>query len=405
VARLKPDTLTLTGVLALLTAIGPMATDMYLPVLPVIRTALDATTSQTQATLSGFLIGYALAQLFYGPISDRKGRRPAMLAGLALFTLGSILCALAQDIRFLVAARVLQALGGAGTVVLARAMVRDLYEGPRAGRELARMGSIMAVVPAVVPILGAGFAAIWGWRSIFWFMAIAGPALALIVAMGLPESLRAPLTTRFSLAAMLRDFGAIFRMPTFRTYTLTGGLTFAGFMAFLSGGSFVLQGVYRISDSAFALGFALVVVGYIIGTSFTQRKVGSWGIDKTIRCGTLVAAPAAAAMVLAVATGWGGALGVFIPMTVFQASMGLILPLSSAGAMMPFPEKAGSASSLFSVLQMSLAATSGALVGIALDHTPLALPVMILVCALAALTVFARHRPAGGQAPPASLAE
>jgi len=387
---LKPDTLALTAVLAVMTSIGPMATDMYLPALPVIRQDLAATTSQTQATLSGFLIGYALAQLFYGPLSDRRGRRPAMLAGLGLFTLGSVLCALAPSIGFLVAARVLQAFGGAGTVVLARAMVRDLYEGPRAGRELARMGSIMAIVPAAVPILGAAFVGLWGWRSIFTFMAVAGPALAGLVYFGLPESLRQPLTTRFSLASMLADFREIFAHPGFRRYTLTGGLTFAGFMAFLSGGSFVLQGVYGISDSAFAIGFAVVVIGYIVGTTFTQRTVQKWGIDRTIRTGTYVIVPAGLAMLVAVATGVGGAAGVIAPMACYQAGMGLILPLTSAGAMMPFADKAGSASSLFAVLQMGLAATSGALVGALLDATPLALPGMILLASLAALAVFAR---------------
>lgn len=395
-ARFQPDTFALTALLALMTSLGPMATDMYLPVLPVIRESLGASTAATQATLSGYLVGYAFAQLIYGPISDRKGRRPLMLVSLGLFCLGSLLCALAPDIGFLIGARVLQALGGAGSIVLARAMVRDLYEGPRAGRELARMGSIMALVPAVVPILGAFLGAIWGWRSIFVFMALTGPVLAGVVYVGLPETLRQPASTAFSLRTMVRDLGAIFANRTFRDYTLQGGLSFAGFMAFLSGGSFVLQTVYGLSDREFAAGFALVVLGFIAGATLAQRKVMTWGIDRTIRLGVLIAAPATLAMLIAVATGAGGALGVLIPMTVYQMTLGLVLALSGAGAMMPFADRAGSASSLFSVMQMGLAALSGTFVGLLLDRTPLALPGTMLACALAGLVVLWRKSKAAG---------
>jgi DHA1 family bicyclomycin/chloramphenicol resistance-like MFS transporter len=146
---LKPDTLALTAVLALLTALGPLSTDMYLPSLPAIATGLQATTGQAQLTLSAFLIGFAVGQLFYGPISDRVGRKPVLLFGLGLFSLASLICAFAPNIEVLIFARFVQALGASGPIVLGRAIVRDFYEGPRAGKELSRMGRIRRTYRAV----------------------------------------------------------------------------------------------------------------------------------------------------------------------------------------------------------------------------------------------------------------
>ena len=395
----KAETLALTILLALITSIGPLATDMYLPALPDIRASLEASTAETQATLSGFLVGYALAQLLYGPLSDRKGRKPAMLFGLGLFTVGSLACAMAPGIQVLIGARVLQALGGAGSVVLARAMVRDLYEGARAGRELSRMGSIMAIVPALAPILGAAVGALWGWRSIFYVMTLSGPVLALMVHRRLPETLRAPLAEPFSLLAMLRGFALIFRSATFRYYAFLGSLSFAGFFCFLSGASLVLQTHYGVTPFGFSIAFAVVTMGFIGGALLAGRKVMAWGIDGTLWRGVCLLVPAGLLMLAVMLTGWGGAIAIVAAMTLYQVGFALTLPQCNAGAMMPFRERAGSASSLFSVIQMTMAALAGALVGSLLDRTPLMLPLGISACALTmlAIVVAGRRR----QAPPA----
>ena len=183
---LRPDTLGMTVMLALLAALGPLSTDMYLPSLPAIARELSATTAETQATLSAFLLGFAVGQFAYGPVSDKAGRRPALLAGLGIFLVGSAACAFAPTIGALIAGRFLQAVGAAGPIVLARAMVRDLYEGPRAGRELSRMGTIMGVVPALAPILGGVLQGLSGWRANFWAALLCGVALALAALTALP---------------------------------------------------------------------------------------------------------------------------------------------------------------------------------------------------------------------------
>ena len=282
---LKPDTLALTVVLAMLTALGPLSTDMYLPSLPAIAAGLGASTGQAQMTLSAFLLGFAAGQFFYGPISDRVGRRPVLLFGLGLFTLASLICALSPNIETLIGARFLQALGASGPIVLGRAIVRDFYEGARAGRELSRMGTIMGVVPALAPILGGLIAQFSHWRMTFGVMILCGAGLAATVLLRLPESIRRRSEQPVSFLSILRGFRVLLGHPGYRTYVGLSMLTYGGLFAFISGSSFVLQGIYRLSELAFAFSFATVVVGFIGGTALAQRLVGPRGLDGTIRLG------------------------------------------------------------------------------------------------------------------------
>src|SRR5215831_13815306 len=164
---LRRDTLTLTVLLGLLTAFGPMSTDIYVPSMPSIGRLFEVGTAQVQLTLSSYLVGYALGQVIYGPVADRFGRRPALLLALALFCAASLACALAPGIEILIVARGLQALGAAGVVLLPRAIVRDLHVGAAAGRELSRVGAVMSIVPVVAPLVGGMVQTTFGWRATF----------------------------------------------------------------------------------------------------------------------------------------------------------------------------------------------------------------------------------------------
>jgi DHA1 family bicyclomycin/chloramphenicol resistance-like MFS transporter len=261
---LKPETLALTVVLALLTALGPLSTDMYLPSLPAIAAGLGATTGQTQLTLSSFLLGFAAGQFFYGPISDRVGRKPVLLFGLGLFTLASLICALAPNIETLIS----------GPIVLGRAIVRDFYEGPRAGRELSRMGTIMGVVPAAAPILGGIIERFTGWRVTFGFMILFGVALAVTIALRMPESIRRKSDTPISFLSIVRGFRLLLAHAGYRTYVGLSMLTYGGLFAFISGSSFVLQNIYGLDALSFSFSFAFMVIGFIGGTYLAQHLVG-----------------------------------------------------------------------------------------------------------------------------------
>jgi DHA1 family bicyclomycin/chloramphenicol resistance-like MFS transporter len=385
---LKRNTLALTIVLALLTALGPLSTDMYLPSLPAIANELSASAGQTQLTLSVFLFGFAVGQFFYGPISDRVGRKPVLLCGLLLFTLASVGCVLAPDIETLIGARFFQALGASGPIVLARAIVRDLYEGSRAGRELSRMASIMGIVPAVAPVLGGLVAPIWGWRVNFVLAVVSGAALTVIVAFRLPESLPQKAAQAVSLRSILRGFRSLIGHRRYRTYVLLSMLAYGGLFAFISGSSFVLQNIYGLGPLAFALSFAFAVVGYIAGTFVAQHVVGRLGLDGTILIGVSCLALGGSAMMVLVGTGVPSAFAIIGPMTLYLAGVGLTMPQAMASALMPFPDRAGTASSLLGICQMSSAAILGIVLGQHLDGSALPLPITIGASGILAFVVF-----------------
>ena len=201
---LRPGTFALTALLAGLSAVGPLTTDMYLPSLPDIARQLDASTAQVQLTISAYLIGFAVGQIFYGPVSDRHGRKPVLLAAIALYCVASLACALSTSIEMLIVARAFQALGGSGGIVLARAIVRDIYSGARAGRELSLIASVMALAPVLAPIAGGLVQTGFGWRATFLVLVLAGLAGAGTIWALLPETLNMRAAEPVSLASMAR---------------------------------------------------------------------------------------------------------------------------------------------------------------------------------------------------------
>ena len=386
--HLRPDTLALTALLAFLTALGPLSTDMYLPSLPAIAAALGSDSAGAQMTLSAFLFGFAGGQIFYGPLSDRLGRKPVLLGGMALFITASLACAFAPDMTWLVAGRFFQALGASGPIVLGRAIVRDLYEGPRAGRELSRMGTVMGVVPALAPLLGGMLETAFGWRSSFFATAFFGVALGTIVILMLPETLRERSPHAVSLRSIFAGFKVLLQHPRYRFYVSLSALAYSGLFTFISGSSFVLQKVYGLSVMGFSMVFSFVVLGFVTGTLVAQRAVGRLGLDRTIGLGVMALAGGGAAMMLAVWFGPGSPLEIMLPMTLYTMGVGLVMPQSMAGAMTPFPERAGAASSLLGLIQMMMAALVGTLLGQMLDWgSALPLPALILVLGGSALLV------------------
>lgn len=385
---LRPDTLAMTAVLAMLTALGPLSTDFYLPSLPDIVRVMETDVAGAQATLSAFLFGFAGGQILWGPLSDRLGRRPVLLTGLALFTLATLACALAPSIEALTAARAVQALGASGPIVLGRAMVRDLYEGPRAGRELARMGMIMGLVPAVAPVLGGVLQQAFGWRSTFVASLAFAAVLAVVVGLLLPETLKARSREPLSLLAIIKGFGTLLQNRAYRVYVGLTALAYGGLFAFISGSSFVLIGIHGLTPAQYGLSFGFGVLGFILGTILAQRLVGRRGMDGVIALGVACLAGGGLAMLLCVLTGFAGPFGVIVPMALYACGVGLTMPQAQASAMMPFPDRAGAASSFTGLCQMLFSACVGLLVGHALKSGALPLPLVMSAIGVAALVLF-----------------
>jgi len=385
---LRPDTLAMTAVLAMLTALGPLSTDFYLPSLPDIVRVMATDVAGAQATLSAFLFGFAGGQILWGPLSDRLGRRPVLLTGLALFMLATLACALAPSIEALTVARAVQALGASGPIVLGRAMVRDLYEGPRAGRELARMGMIMGLVPAVAPVLGGVLQQAFGWRSTFVASLAFAAVLAIVVGLLLPETLKARSREPLSLLAIIRGFGTLLQNRAYRVYVALTALAYGGLFAFISGSSFVLIGIHGLTPAQYGLSFGFGVLGFILGTILAQRLVGRRGMDGVIALGVACLAGGGLTMLLCVLTGFAGPFGVIVPMALYACGVGLTMPQAQASAMMPFPDRAGAASSFTGLCQMLFSACVGLLVGHALKSGALPLPLVMSAIGVAALVLF-----------------
>ena len=380
---LRAGTFALTALLAALSAIGPLTTDMYLPSLPDIARQLDASTAQVQLTISAYLIGFAVGQIFYGPVSDRHGRKPLLVAAIALYCVASLACALSTSIEMLIVARAFQALGGSGGIVLARAIVRDIYSGARAGRELSLIGSVMALAPVLAPIAGGLVQTGFGWRATFLALVIGGLLGAVIVLLLLPETLNARAAEPVSIPSIFRSHRIVARNPSYLAYLGIASASYAGLFAWISGASFVLQNLYGLTPFDFGVAFALGSIGYMAGSALAARMVVKVGLDGMLGIGGCACAAGGLGMVLAAAFGLTSSLSLVLPVAVYLAGLGMVLPQSIAGAMTPFPERAGAASSLFGFVQQSAAALCGAAVGWFLGQSawPLAIGVAAMGCA------------------------
>lgn len=377
--KLRPDTVALTALLALLTALGPFSVDMYLASLPDIGRRLSASPATVQLTLSVYLVAYAVGQVLYGPLSDRYGRKPVLMVALAGYCVASLACALAPSIEALLAARALQALGSSGSIVIARAIVRDLYEGARAGRELALMGAIFALAPVIAPTVGGVLQSAFGWRANFVVLALIGVAAVLLVWRLLPETLRARAADPPGVAAMLAAYREILRSRVFLAYLSLIAASFGGVFAWISASPFVLQELYGLTPLWFGFAFATASLGFLTGSVLATRAVMRLGLDRTIGLGAILLALGGLGSLAAVWLG-DSVVPIVAAVALYACGMGLVQPQTIAGALMPFPHRAGAASSLVGVAQMGSATLVGIAVGLALGASawPLAVPLAAL---------------------------
>lgn len=370
----------LAAILGALTAMGPLAIDMYLPSLPTIARELHATAAAVQVSLAVYFAGIAIGQAFYGPLSDRIGRKPALFFGLAVFLVSSVGCALAGSVRLLIVFRLLQALGGCAPLVVPRAVVRDYFEERGSVRMLSVLILVMGLAPILAPLVGGQLLLHFGWRSVFWTLAIYAAAWVVLVALFLPESLPVERRRRHPLATILATYGRLLKDRQYMGYVLSGALIFSGLLAYIAGSPFVFIELFHVPPQRFGLYFGTNAAG-IIAASQVNRWLAS-RVDTRRIVGVVLPIAMAAGLVLVVnaSTGLGGFAGILLPLFCFISCHGFVMPSTTALAMAPHGEVAGSASALLGTLQFVLGAAAGALVGAMGNGTAVPLALVVAGC-------------------------
>lgn len=405
VAKPDPRSFSVAVLLTALVAFGPVSTDLYLPSLPDMTRAFDTSVAMVQLTLSVFAAGFACGMLVYGPLSDRFGRRPLLIGGAALYVAASVVCMVAPSIEALLIGRFLQAVGACAGPVIARAVVRDVYDRTEAARMLSYMASAMALAPAVAPMIGGALHAAFGWRSNFVALTVFGVGATVATWAMLRETNAHPdpLATRPSRLAA--NFGHLLRSRVFMGHTLCVALGFGGLFSFISGSSFVVIDVLGVDPKYFGFAFMAVVIGYITGAFGGGRLTGRFGIERMLGFGSIVAAVAGLA---AAGLAWAGVetvVAVILPVSVYFFGTAVLMPNGTAGAISPFPRMAGTASSLLGFLQMGAGALIGWLVGLLHDGTTRVMTTSMGLCGLATLLCFVLLVRGGSRRAEAAAAE
>ncbi|WP_328338130.1 multidrug effflux MFS transporter [Streptomyces violaceus] len=383
--------LLVTFLLGSLTAVPPLAMDMYLPSLPEVTRSLHAPAATVQLTLTACLAGMALGQLVVGPMSDRWGRRRPLLAGLAVFVVATVLCALAPTVELLVAFRLAQGLAGAAAIVIARAVVRDLYDGMAMARFFSTLMLISGVAPIVAPLIGGQVLRVTDWRGVFVVLTVIGIAIGVLVWTKLPETL--PPAERHSggVGEALRAMRGLLADRSFAGYTLTGGFAFASLFAYISASPFVIQEIYGASPQTFSLLFGVNSVGLVlVGQINGKILVGRVSLDRVLGIGLTIVITAATALLL-MSTGVFGEVGlvpVAAALFVLMSAMGITLPNTQALALMRTKHNAGSASALLGTSSFLIGAIASPLVGVAGEDTAVPMAVVQLAAALVAVACF-----------------
>lgn len=377
-------------ILGALTAFAPLSIDMYLPSFPTLEKDLSATSSAVQFSLAAFFIGLALGQAFYGPLADRFGRKRPLYAGLTLYVLASIGCALAPNIETLIALRFVQAVGGCAGIVIARAMVRDLFDHHSSAKVFSMLVLVLGVAPILAPVAGGYMLKYSSWRAIFVFLTVFGIGCLIASAFALKETL--PDSARNNHSSPIRNalhvYGQLLADRRFNGYALAGGVAQAGLFAYISNSPFVFIKLYGISEQSYSLLFGVNALGLIAASQINHRLLARWKPDEILSKVVLLIAGFGLLMLLMAMSGWGGMWGVWPPLFAFITTLGFSFPNMIAGAMAHQANRAGSASALMGTLQFGAATLAGSLVGAFHNHSAVPMAAVIAGCGMSALALY-----------------
>lgn len=382
------------GILVAVSTAGPLAMNLFVPFIPGLMDEFAASSGAVQLTLTFYLAGIAVSQLFYGPLSDRFGRRPAMLVGLTLYICASMLCAVATSIETLMAARFVQALGGASGMVLARAIVRDIHGREASASVLGYITMAWVLVPMFAPALGGFIDQFSTWRMAFYILSAIGTIILALTVWWLPETNPADGDNGTRLGS---GMAALVREPKFIGHTLTLGFCSSVFFSFIAGAPYIMINVLDQTPLDYGLWFMMISVGYMTGNFVSGRYSQRIGIDRMITTGNMLSMIGAVAMLGFGAAGSLNPMTLFGPMLLVTLGNGLTIPNATAAAISVLPRNIGAAAGLSGFAQMTIGASASQLTGTLQQATPLAALWIMAVSAVLALSVSFFTRQSGSR--------
>lgn len=378
---MTPGRLALILILGSLAALGPLSIDMYLPAFPDMSRSFDASASLIQLSLTACMLGMALGQLIVGPLSDVRGRKRPLMIALLAYLLASLACAMAPTIEVLIALRFIQGAAGASGIVISRAIVRDLFEGPELTRFFAALSLVNGTAPILAPVIGGQLLRFGDWHFVFYLLAILSTLMLLAVALRLPETLPLERRVEGNLTTTLKTFGRLLTDRVFIGYAFAQAFVMGAMFAYISGSPFVLQNIYGASPQQFSFLFGLNGIGIILAAQIAGRLAGRVDSERLMRISLTVVASASILLFLAL-TLTDQLIFVMIPLFFVVSSVGLISTLGFTLAMQNYGATAGSASALLGLLPMLVGSLVSPLVGIMGEQSavPMGLIIMTLDC-------------------------
>lgn len=376
--RSLPGWLILMGAL---TAIGPFSIDMYLPAFPTIAQNLGVARGDVERTLAAYLIGLAMAQVVYGPLADRYGRKLPVMAGLALYIVASLGCALAGSIESLTCWRVVQALGGAAGVVIPRAVIRDHYETQDAARAMSLLMLIMGLAPILAPLAGGQLLSIVGWRSLFWLMALAAAAMLTCVVLIMKESLAPERVVPLRWQTIFGNYRALLTHRSFLAHSLAGGLGQAGMFAYIVGSPRIFIEYYGVAPQYYGLLFGANAAALIVGSQVSARLLRRLQPATLQRRAQNALAIASLTAVLLTVAGLMNLPLLMLCLIGYMFSQGFVNPNSAALALAEQGRRLGAASAMLGTLQLSCGAVAGLLISLWQTQSALPLTTVLAGCA------------------------
>jgi MFS transporter, DHA1 family, multidrug resistance protein len=352
-----------------LSAMAPLSVDIYLPALPMLQRTFGADEARTLLTLSAFLIGFGAGQLFLGPLSDRFGRKRPLVAGLTLYLVASVGCALADSITAVIVWRFLQAVGGCAVPVMVQAMVRDLFDRDQGARIFSLNMLVMGVAPIAAPLIGGQVMLWFDWRGIFWVLAAFG-VLALACAVALPETLSKARRNQAHPVAMILGYGELFQSRRYVGFVFGLGFYYCALFGFIAGSPFVYIEHFGVSPQYYGFLFGVNIVGMMTGSFINARIVIRRGSDPQLRLGLAIGLAGAVLLAITGTAGIGGIAGIAVPSFIILSMLSMIGANATSGALALFPHRAGSAAALAGALQFGMGALAGAVIGWLADGTP-----------------------------------